>query len=218
MRGCSAAGLDEPLENPDGSEAEATEFTGKLGGQLAGCMGWKNDYTWVAKTCRERGAMKMNQVIRRAIAGTLIVLGLLAVAATVVGTVQAKPKGCRWVLRVWVCEPETCGEGCAWDPEENQCECGSGRDCGKDPYKWNPYSYGFQRRFSKWCEQGTFDEREVMYSGQWCNEVACAEGFKPAEFCDFSEGGAPPEMWTCPEPASPALAVSGVEPSPFGEQ
>jgi hypothetical protein len=72
-------------------------------------------------------------------------------------------------------------------------------DCGKDPYKWNPYSGGFQRQFIKWCDPWTFDVHEQGYHGMTCDEVACAMGFTPAEFCDFSEGGVPPEMMTCPD-------------------
>ena len=129
----------------------------------------------------------MNRSIGRVVVGALIVLGLLAVAATAVGTVQAKPKGCRWVLRVWVCEPETCGEGCAWDPEENQCECGPGLDCGKNPYKWNPYENAYQRQFITWCEQFTLDPNETEYDGMTCDEAAASMGVDEFSFCDWSE-------------------------------
>jgi hypothetical protein len=60
-------------------------------------------------------------------------------------------------------------------------------DCGKDPYKWNPFEGAYQRPFNKWCEPQLFDSNENLYDGMTCDEVAAALGQNEQSFCDWSE-------------------------------
>jgi hypothetical protein len=41
-------------------------------------------------------------------------------------------------------------------------------DCGKNPYKWNPFLGQYERPFSKWCEPITGDPNEsLLHDTYW---------------------------------------------------